>query len=182
MVRPKASELTEAGRRGRNSKARGHAAERALAKLLTEQYGLPVKRVARSGALKAQADQMAGKAEQYRGDLLLEWNGKPLRIEVKTRAVLPAYIRDKNIYLIDGLCWFFGIDNFINLYKFGVSYGLASVNKENCTSVDHCKVLQAWFKQDNADIVAVRQTGHREWRFAVKLNVVKKIEKWRKEK
>jgi hypothetical protein len=181
MARLKSSEMTEAGRRGRNSKSRGHAAERALAKTLADKFGMSVKRVARSGALKAQAEQMAGSADQYRGDLILTCGKQNFRIEVKTRTSLPKYISESidqndNIVSLGGFCWLLSIENFVSMWRFGEEFSGGKTDKDKLK----CEVLRKWFSQDSSDIVAMRETGKRTWYFAVKDSVIKKIANWRK--
>jgi hypothetical protein len=177
MPKPRANELSEAGRRGRNSKARGHNAERTLAKLLSNNFGLPVKRIARSGALKAQAEQMAGTESQYRGDLMLEFGKEGIRIEVKTRSKLPKYVtevdnilEDYHAIRVNPLFDVMTLDNFVyHLKHKGVVPTLEG------KTIKRTKSVEDWFKQDDSDIVMMKQTGRSKWYVAVKVGVFDRI-------
>ena len=175
MPKPRANELSAAGRRGRNSKARGHAAERALAKLLSMGYGLPVKRIARSGALKAQAEQMAGNANQYRGDLTLDLPDKSFRIEVKTRSMLPQYVKrcrdilDYDAVEINQSVYVMTLDKFIGALKTKDTLCILTGQEKTI------KALEDWFAQDDSDVVIMRQTGEHTWYVAVYPDKLKEI-------
>ena len=170
--------MSEKQRRGRNSKQRGAAAERSLAKLLSEKFNLPVKRVARSGALKFFAGEMVGQSDNYRGDLQLECGKKKIRIEVKTRVKLPEYIvgrDDKNrgrAGRIDNFGYILSLPEFIALLTKG---DLPDKTRIETVSTKKCKEMFKWFAQDDSDIVATKETRKHKWFFVVKDNIIDKI-------
>lgn len=157
---------------GRNSKARGASAERSLAKLLSEKYDLPVKRVARSGALKYFAGTMVGNSDNYRGDLQLDCGKSKIRIEVKTRVRLPNYIKDGSVGRVYQYCYLYTMPQFITLLTKG---DLVDSTKYKVITTAKCKGLLNWFEQDDSDIVAMKETSKSTWYFAVKEDVIDKI-------
>lgn len=182
-MRKKASELTDAQRRGRNNKSRGSSTERALVKLLLS-AGIEAKRVVLSGALKKYAKVLAGNADNYRGDIAMKIGNVNVRIEVKSRTSLPSYVTnvyidrtthevkqrspDECVVKIKGLCHILTWQQLQTFLHTGDLPEGKTINKK-------CKVLEDWFHEDDAQIVAMKEKGRRTWYFAVKLNAAYKI-------
>lgn len=175
MTRKKSSEMTESQKRGRNNKKRGYSSEVSLVKFLTDK-GLPAKRVVMSGALKNYVESLPGLADIYRGDVILECGKRLIRVEVKSRKKLPAYVvgrrNDKSwpVKEIDSLCYILTEDEFLGLcYKGSLPEGGIKINPVRC------KGLVDWFEQDESEIVAMKEFGKQTWYFAVKSTAAKKI-------
>lgn len=166
-VSKKEKKNSPASKRGRNNRLRGKAWERKLLKLL-EAHGIPVRKVACSGALKATGGLIGAENDIYAGDLVLEGkSGENYRIEVKSRTALPAYVT-KYTGLKD-YCMFLDEAEFIALCVHGV-YEPSGVMKEDTRT----QTLHDWFDQDDSAIVAMK-VAHTPWRFAIKLEQVSKI-------
>ena len=161
--------MTPKEKMGRTSKQRGASAERSLAKLLSEEFYLDVKRVASSGALKFCAKKLAGEADNYRGDLQLVLNGEIYRIEVKTRTSLPQYVTKHVGENIRNFCSIMSLTGFLNL----VIDGVIPQSLVDCDI--EAKELHKWFEQDDSHIVAMKEKGRRVWYFAVRENIIDKI-------
>lgn len=129
-----------------------------------------------SGALKKYTEQLAGLAENFRGDVIIETQNKPIRVEVKSRQKLPAYVvgmrhnKPWNVKEITHLCYLLTDEEFIGLCK------------ENTLPEDRlkigaekCKGLIKWFNQDDSEIVAMKEYGKHKWYFAVKFKTALKI-------
>ena len=161
--------MTPKEKMGRTSKQRGAAAERSLAKLLSEEFGLDVKRVASSGALKFCAKKLAGEADNYRGDLQLVLNGETYRIEVKTRTSLPKYVTKGKGEKIKDFCSILSPKQFLSLALNGnLPCGLTEVDPK-------CKELHDWFTQDDSHIVAMKERKKNYIEVLVKDKIVKKL-------
>ena len=162
--------MTDRQKRGRNNKHRGYTTEKSLENFLNK-CGIPAKRVVMSGEL--------GKfSEDFRGDVQIQYNNKTIRIEVKSRQVLPRYItnvfknhkthqieeknEEEKIIKVNGLCYILDQNQFIEYLKTGVlpKKG-ATINKSECN------VLCKWFKQDDCQVVAMKEFNKRKWYFAV---------------
>lgn len=175
MSRLKASELTPKQRIARNNKKRGASTERALVKFLTS-HNIPAKRIVMSGALKKYVEALAGNAENYRGDLIIETQGHPIRIEVKSRQKLPAYVvgfrhnKPWKVKEVEHLCYILKDEEFLalcsdnTLPEDGVK-----------VSASKCQQLVKWFNQDDSEIVAMKEYGKQKWYFAVKFKTALKI-------
>lgn len=177
-MRLKNSEMTPLQKMGRNSKRRGADGEKALVKLLTK-FNVPCKRVAASGALKENASFYVGKKENYQSDVQIIGTKTTIRVEVKTRKVLPAYVTKGNVPLVEGYCYLMNLDKFLKLLS-TANYSYEKTTSKIITTARTKEVVR-WFKQDEADIVAMRETGKRTWYFAVRLNSLNKIKKFIKE-
>ena len=177
MPRPKASELTPRQRIARNNKKRGSATERACVRYLNE-HNVPAKRVVMSGALKKYVDQFAGLADNLRGDVTIEQgkHSKPIRVEVKSRQKLPAYVvgvrRGKpwEVKEVTHLCYILTAEEFFRL----CSDNVLPENRLKISS-EKCGQLIKWFKQDESEIVAMKEYGKQKWYFAVMFKTALKI-------
>lgn len=177
MSKPKASELTPRQRIARNNKKRGSATERALVRFLNS-YNIPAKRVVMSGALKKYVEQFAGLSDNLRGDVIIQQSerSKPIRIEVKSRQKLPAYVTNIRrgkpwlVKEITHLCYILTADEFLKL----CSENILPDNRLKI-GAEKCGALVKWFKQDDSGIVAMKEYGKQKWYFAVKHNIALKI-------
>ena len=138
-------------RRGRNNKHRGYTTEKQLERLLNEN-GIPSKRVPASGRFKNTG------VEKLRGDVLITCGKSLIRVEVKSRQKLPAYItgirnnKPWNVKKIERLCHILTQDEFIALCKVG------TLPKEGIKiNSNRCGGLTKWFEQDDAEIVAMKE-------------------------
>lgn len=175
MGKPRASELTPRQRIARNNKKRGSATERALVRLLTGR-NIPARRVVMSGALKKYTEQLAGLEENFRGDVIIETKGKPIRVEVKSRQKLPAYVvgmrRGKpwEVKEVTHLCYILTAEEFFQLCSDNVL-----PEDRLKISAEKCGALVKWFRQDDSEIVAMKEYGKQKWYFAVKFKTALKI-------
>lgn len=169
MARIKSSEMTQIQRRGRNNKHRGYTTEKQLEKFL-QSNGIPAERVRMSGALKDIG------IEKLRGDVLISLGNTSIRVEVKSRQKLPAYVVNIRhgkpwvVKEIEHLCYILTENEFLTMCIDG--------SLPLCTpriSAAKCKQLEDWFKQDEADIVAMKEYGKRHFYFAVKHKIVNKM-------
>lgn len=165
----KSSEMSPIQRRGRNSKHRGYTTEKQLEKFLNEN-GIPSERVRMSGALKDIG------VDKLRGDVLLHCGKKDIRVEVKSRQKLPAYVvgmrhnKSWNVKNIEHLCYILTQEEFLSLCKDGIlPEGGIKINAARCNT------LVKWFNQDESDIVAMKEYGKRQFYFAVKYKTANKI-------
>ena len=112
MTRLKSSEMSQIQRRGRNSKHRGYTTEKQLERLLNNN-GIPSERVRMSGALKDIG------IDKLRGDILIKCGSKDIRVEVKSRQKLPAYVvgirhnKPWNVKEIEHLCFILTEEEFL---------------------------------------------------------------------
>lgn len=175
MTKPRASELTPRQRIARNNKKRGSSTERALVRFLTS-HGIPAKRVVLSGALKKYVKELVGNAENYRGDVVIETGSKPIRVEVKSRQKLPAYVvgfsRGKpwNVKEITHLCYLLTGEEFLRL-----CFDNVLPDERLKIGAEKCGALVKWFNQDESEIVAMKEYGKQKWYFAVKFKTALKI-------
>ena len=156
-------------RRGRNNKHRGYTTEKQLEKFLNNN-GIPAERVRMSGALKDIG------IEKLRGDVIIECGKHPIRVEVKSRQKLPAYVvgirhnKQWNVKEIEHLCYILTEEEFVSLCK----EGILPENRLKINSA-RCSGLVKWFKQDDSEIVAMKEFGKRNFYFAVKYKTSTKI-------
>lgn len=175
MTKPKASELTPRQRIARNNKKRGSSTERALVRFLTS-HGIPAKRIVMSGALKKYVEQLAGIAENYRGDVIIETKSKPVRVEVKSRQKLPAYVTNIRrgkpwiVKEVTHLCYILTAEEFLKL----CSDNILPAERPKI-SAEKCGALVKWFRQDESEIVAMKEYGKQKWYFAVMFKTALKI-------
>ena len=169
MSRLPTSKMTEAQKRGRNSKHRGYTTEKQLEKFLNDN-GIPAERVRMSGALKDIG------VDKLRGDVLIQCGKHPIRVEVKSRQKLPAYVvgfrhnKPWNVKEIEGLCYILTEDEFLTLCRDGtLPDNRLKINSARCGG------LVKWFKQDDSEIVAMKEFGKRHFYFAVKYKTANKI-------
>ena len=169
MARMKSSEMTPIQRRGRNSKHRGYTTEKQLERFLLNN-NIHAERVRMSGALKDIG------VEKLRGDVIIWLGDKPIRVEVKSRQKLPAYVvgwshgKPWVVKEIEHLCYLLTEDEFLTMCIDG-SLPLYMPR----ISAARCKQLENWFKQDEADIVAMKEYGKKHFYFAVKHKTVNKM-------
>lgn len=175
MTRLKSSEMTETQKRGRNNKKRGASVERSLVKWLNTNR-IPARRVVMSGALKFHAKDLAGDGDNYRGDVLIETNDKPVRFEVKSRKKLPSYVtgefrgKIKKVSEVEDLCYILNDEEFLCLcFDDVLPNDGEKVKKSKCVTLDQ------WFEQDEAEVVAMKEFGKQKWYFAVKHSAVKRL-------
>lgn len=168
-MRKKSSEMTPIQKMGRRNKRRGYSTEKQLERFLNDN-GIPSKRVPFSGALKNIGEN------RLRGDVIIECGKKPIRVEVKSRQTLPSYItgvrhhKPWNVKEIEHLCYILTDEEFLILCK----EGNLPQDRLKISSA-RCKQLETWFKQDDSDIVAMKEYNSRIWRFAVKIKTAIKI-------
>ena len=169
MSRLPTSKMTEAQKRGRNSKHRGYTTEKQLEKFLNDN-GIPAERVRMSGALKDIG------VDKLRGDVLIQCGKHPIRVEVKSRQKLPAYVvgfrhnKPWNVKEIENLCYILTEDEFLTLCRDGaLPENRLKINSARCGG------LVKWFKQDDSEIVAMKEFGKRHFYFAVKYKTANKI-------
>ncbi len=169
MTRDKSSELNAKKKQGIQNKRRGYTTEKQLERFLNNN-GIPSKRVRLSGRMKYL------KVEELRGDVNIQLADSLIHVEVKSRKKLPAYVTGikksmpYNVKEIDSLCYILTEKEFLDLVKNGSlpSNGLK-------IKITRCKQLADWFKQDNAEIVAMKEYGKRTWYFAVHIRAISKI-------
>lgn len=161
--------MTPRQRMGRRNKHRGYTTEKQLERLLNNN-GIPAERVRMSGALKDIG------VDKLRGDVLIECGKKPIRVEVKSRQKLPSYVvgmrhnKPWNVKEIEHLCFILKEDEFLTLCIDG------SLPQSGLTiNAARCKQLVDWFKQDDSEIVAMKEYGGRHFYFAVKFKTANKI-------
>ena len=139
-------------------------------------HNIPAKRIVMSGALKRYVEQLAGGAENYRGDVIIETNHKPIRIEVKSRQKLPAYVvgirhgKVWNVKEVTHLCYLLTAEEFLQLCSDNIL-----PEQRLAVSAEKCGQLVKWFNQDESDIVAMKEYGKHKWYFAVKFKTALKI-------
>ena len=165
----KTSEMTPKQRMGRRNKHRGYTTEKQLERFLNCN-SIPAKRVPLSGALKEVGLQ------QLRGDVLIEFGKNPIRVEVKSRQKLPAYVvgmrhnKPWHVKEIEHLCYILTQEEFLSLCREGtLPQGGIKISAAKCTQ------LVNWFKQDCSEIVAMKEYGKRRFYFAVKFKTANKI-------
>ena len=114
--------------------------------------------------------------EKLRGDVLIECGKHPIRVEVKSRQKLPAYVvgvrhnKPWRVKEIEHLCYILTEEEFLTLCTDG------SLPQDGLKiSSAKCKQLVDWFKQDDSEIVAMKEYGSRHFRFAVKFKTANKI-------
>lgn len=169
MTKIKSSEMSPIQRRGRNNKHRGYTTEKQLERFLNEN-GIPAERVTMSGALKFV------KHKDMHGDVNITCGKRLIRVEVKSRMKLPAYIvgvrhnKPWRVKSIEHLCYILTQDEFISLCKEGIlPEGGTKINAARCNT------LVKWFHQDESEIVAMKEFGKRQFYFAVKFKTANKI-------
>lgn len=156
-------------RMGRRNKQRGYTTEKQLERFLNSN-GIPAERVSMSGRMKFL------KIDKLKGDVNIKFGEKLIRVEVKSRQKLPSYVvgmrhnKPWNVKEIEHLCYILTEDEFISLCKDGVL-------PENRLKINaaRCGTLINWFKQDDSDIVAMKEYGKRHFYFAVKFKTANKI-------
>ena len=169
MGRMKSSEMSPIQRRGRNSKKRGYTTEKQLEKFLLSN-GIPAERVMLSGALKET------NYDGLRGDVNIKLGDKLVRVEVKSRQKLPAYVVGMRhgkpwvVKEIEHLCYLLTEEEFLTM----CIDGSLPLHTPRISSA-RCKQLENWFKQDDADIVAMKEYGKKHFYFAVKHKIVNKM-------
>lgn len=166
----KAKKNSPASKRARNNRLKGKAGERELAKLLDIE-GLPIKRVAMSGALKASGGKLIGGEDNYAGDMILEVNNEKYLIEVKVGKQIPKFIGDHQADGIEGYCRLFTFSKFVAFLHFG----LENLFEPNFKPDKGTKKLHDFFDQDGSSIVAMSPHGTTSWFFAVKNEYLEKI-------
>ena len=161
--------MTPIQRRGRNNKHRGYTTEKQLERFLNKN-GIPAERVTMSGALKNIG------VEKLRGDVIMYCEKTPIRIEVKSRQKLPSYVvgvrhnKPWNVKNIEHLCYILTDDEFLTLLIDG-SLPLCGLK----ISVAKCVQLENWFKQDDSEIVAMKEYGKKKFYFAIKYKTANRI-------
>ena len=179
MARIKTSEMTPKQKMGRNNKHRGYTSEKQLEKFLNN-CGVPAERVALSGALKSFG------VEKLRGDVNIKCGNCLIRVEVKSRVKLPRYVtnlqknpkthevsklpREERVIKVKDLCYVLDQDQFLELLHLGTL-----PQKGVTIGSSKCNALVEWFKQDDSQIVAMKEFGKRTWYFAVHVKVINKI-------
>ena len=179
MSRMKSSEMTDSQKRGRNNKHRGYTSEKQLEKFLNK-WGVPAERVVMSGALKHIG------IKEIRGDVNIKLNNSLVRVEVKSRMKLPRYVtnlskdrstheicrlpREERVIKIEDLCYILDQDQFLELLHVGTL-----PTKGVTIGASRCSALVDWFKQDDSQIVAMKEFGKRTWYFAVHVKAIKKV-------
>ena len=114
--------------------------------------------------------------EKLRGDVLIKCGKHPIRIEVKSRQKLPAYVvgvrhnKPWNVKEIEHLCYILTEEEFLSLCK----EGTLPENRLKINSA-RCGGLIKWFNQDDSEIVAMKEFGKRSFYFAVKFKTAIKI-------
>ena len=161
--------MTPIQRMGRRNKRRGYTTEKELERFLNEN-GIPAERVSMSGRMKFL------KIDKLKGDVNIKLGEKLIRVEVKSRQKLPAYVVGMShgkpwiVKEIEHLCYILTDDEFLTMCIDGsLPMYMPRINSARC------KQLEDWFKQDEADIVAMKEYGKRHFYFAVKHKTVNKI-------
>lgn len=156
-------------RRGRNNKHRGYTTEKQLERFLNNN-GIPAERVVLSGGSKC------SKYPEDHGDVNIELGDKLIRVEVKSRQKLPAYVvgmrhnKPWRVKEIEHLCYILTEEEFLTLCIDG---SLPQIGIK--INAARCGTLVNWFKQDDSDIVAMKEFGKRHFYFAVKFKAANKI-------
>lgn len=169
MARIKSSEMTPRQRMGRKNKHRGYTTEKQLERFLNEN-GIPAERVSMSGRMKFL------KIDKLKGDVNIMLGEKLIRIEVKSRQKLPSYVvgmrhnKPWPVKNIEHLCYILTDDEFLTMLIDG-SLPMSGLR----ISSARCKQLEDWFKQDEAEIVAMKEYGKRHFYFAVKYKTANRI-------
>ena len=179
MSRLKASEMSPKQLTGRRNKHRGYTTEKQLEKFLNS-CGIPAERVMMSGALKGI------KHDDLHGDVNIKLGDKLVRVEVKSRVKLPRYVtnlykdrdthevkklpREDRVIKVQDLCYILDQDQFLELMHIG------TLPRKGATiGASRCGALEEWFKQDDSQIVAMKEFGKRTWYFAVHIKAVNKV-------
>lgn len=116
------------------------------------------------------------KSPEYHGDVNIELGDKLVRVEVKSRQKLPAYVvgmwhnKPWPVKNIEHLCYILTDDEFLTMLIDG-SLPMSGLR----ISAARCKQLEDWFKQDEAEIVAMKEYGKRHFYFAVKYKTANRI-------
>ena len=165
----KSSEMTPKQLMGRRNKHRGYYTEKKLERFLTDN-GIPAERVTMSGALKNV------RHNDLHGDVNIKLGKSLVRVEVKSRQKLPAYVtgirhgKTWNVKEIEHLCYILTEEEFLSLCK----EGILPENRLKINSA-RCGGLVKWFKQDDSEIVAMQEYGINKFYFAVKFKTANKI-------
>lgn len=169
MSKMKTSDMSPKQRMGRRNKHRGYTTEKQLERFLNSN-NIPSERVRMSGALKDIG------IDKLRGDVLIKYGKKDIRVEVKSRQKLPAYVvgmrhnKPWKVKEIEHLCYILTEDEFLTLCVDG------SLPQDGLRiSAARCQQLVNWFKQDDSEIVAMKEYGGRHFFFAVKFKTANKI-------
>ena len=151
----KAKKHTDASKRGKANKRNGRIAEKSIEKLL-QSWGLDVKRVPMSGALKA-VGMVAGLEDKLAGDLRLTINDEVYRIESKRKVDSNSWYKmaAQGIIHIDGFCYLLEQDTAKLLLGGQLQCGADIVFEDK-----GFKTLHKFFDQDNAHIVIVSRPHH----------------------
>ena len=116
------------------------------------------------------------KIDKLKGDVNIKLGEKLIRIEVKSRQKLPSYVtgirhnKPWNVKDIEHLCYILTDEEFLTLCRDGTL-----PNNGLRISATRCTQLENWFKQDDADIVAMKEYSKRHFYFAVKYKTANKI-------
>ena len=114
--------------------------------------------------------------DKLRGDVLMQCGKHSIRIEVKSRQKLPAYVvgmrhnKPWRVKEIEHLCYILTEEEFLTLCIDG---SLPQIGIK--INAARCGTLVNWFKQDDSDIVAMKEFGKRHFYFAVKFKTANKI-------
>ena len=171
--------MSPAQLQGRRNKRRGYTTEKQLEKFLNT-WGIPAERVTMSGALKRV------RHDDLRGDVNIKLGDKLIRVEVKSRVKLPRYVtnlskdrdthevkklpREERVIKVQDLCYILDQDQFLELLHVG------TLPRKGVTiGASKCSALVDWFKQDDSQIVAMKEFGKRTWYFAVHVKAIKKV-------
>jgi hypothetical protein len=106
----------------------------------------------------------------------IELGDKLVRVEVKSRQKLPAYVvgirhgKPWVVKEIEHLCYLLTEEEFLTM----CIDGSLPLHTPRISSA-RCKQLENWFKQDDADIVAMKEYGKKHFYFAVKHKIVNKM-------
>lgn len=148
---------------GKSARLAGKRAERELEKLLLS-WGLDVKRVAMSGALKESS--LIGDRRMYQGDLKLIIGGKTYDIESKRHASIKPYY-ERDLQHIEGFCFLLSQEN---LYR----HLCGEVTSFQTKPDKRLKKLHDFFDQDDSHIVAMK-VNYKPWLFAVREDIWKEL-------
>lgn len=180
MSRLPTSKMNEEQKRGRRNKHRGYTTEKQLEKFLNDNR-ISAERVYMSGALRR-----AGFGDKAQGDVNIKCGEHLIRVEVKSRKKLPRYVTnlfvnrkthqtekkppEERVVKIHGLCAILDQEQFLKYIHTGdlPEIGIEIFGEE-------CKSLREWFKQDDSQIVAMKEFGKRTWYFAVHEKSINKI-------
>ena len=148
---------------GKSARLAGKRAERELEKLLTS-WGLEVKRVALSGALKA--NSLIGGRDMYAGDLKLTISDKMYDIESKRHSNLGSYY-NKDLCYIEDFCYIVSAD-YMWQHLAGCDLPFATIEDKKM------KKLHDFFEQDNSHIVAMKM-NYKPWLFAIREDIFNEL-------